>query len=192
MRISFTKNEFAGNLALQTGISFCNSSYSLTYDVYITTELMARYKQETQEFRKKVQEVQVLLGCSQEKAEQLVRAVDSDNSWIKRPDLYFQKTRKDIDTKIRYEFVPELISKYKIDKAGNELGSLSIFSRKYSWIPKNCKNNAEMLARYFNMYLKDEIGRSRDTWRLEDYEIANNKLDELYEYVDALLDDFAN
>jgi len=26
VRISFTKNEFAGNLALQTGISFCNSS----------------------------------------------------------------------------------------------------------------------------------------------------------------------
>lgn len=29
MRISFTKNEFAGNLALQTGISFCNSSYPI-------------------------------------------------------------------------------------------------------------------------------------------------------------------
>ena len=31
----------------------------LTYDVYITTELMARYKQETQELGKKVQEFQV-------------------------------------------------------------------------------------------------------------------------------------
>jgi transcriptional antiterminator NusG len=30
VRISFTKNEFAGNLALQTGISFCNSSRYVT------------------------------------------------------------------------------------------------------------------------------------------------------------------
>lgn len=169
-----------------------NGEGSLTHNAYITTELMTRYKQETEEFKKKVKEIQAVLGCSEEQAEQVVRAADGENSTIKRPDVYFKKTRKDIDTKIRFEFVPQLISKYSVDKAGTNLKSLPIFTKKFSWIVKNGKNNAAMLALYFNTYLKNEMGNSREEWTLQDYELANDKLDELYEYVEAVLDDFIN
>lgn len=167
-----------------------NGKGSLVHNAYITTELMTRYKEETEEFKKKVKEIQAVLGCSEEQAEQVVRTADGEKSAIKRPDLYFKKTRKDIDTKIRYEFVPQLISKYSVDKAETNLKDLPIFTKKFSWIGKNGKNNAAMLALYFNTYLKNEMGNSREEWTLQDYEIANDKLDELYEYVDAVLDDF--
>ena len=49
-----------------------------------------------------------------------------------------------------------------------------------------------MLARYFNTFLAKEMGRNRDSWKLDDYELANLKLDSQYEYVDAILDDFIN
>lgn len=198
----FEDSKDTGNKEKESGTKECkvdpvgkareNGEGSLTHNAYITTELMTRYKQETEEFKKKVKEIQAILGCSEEQAEQVVRASDSENSVIKRPDLYFKKTRKDIDTKIRYEFVPQLISKYGIDKAGTNLKNLPIFTKKFSWIGMNGKNNAAMLALYFNTYLKNEMGNSREEWTLQDYELANDKLDELYEYVEVVLDDFIN
>lgn len=162
----------------------------LVHNEYVTTELMAKYKQETEEFKNRVKEIQAILNCSEEQAEQIVRTTESGNNAIKRPDLYFKQTRKDIDNRIRFEFVPELISKYKIDKSGNELSALPIFQRKFSWIVKSGKNNAAMLALYFNAYLKNELGSSRETWSIDDYKLANNKLDELFEYVDTIIGDF--
>lgn len=165
---------------------------SLAYSEYITTELMERYKKEQEDFVKRVKDIQAVLKCSYEQAEQIVRTADSETNIMKRPDLYYKKTRKDLDTKIRYEFVPQLISKYDIDKAGTELADSPLFTHSYSWLAKQCKSNAEMLARYFNTFLAKEMGRNRDSWKLDDYELANLKLDSQYEYVDAILDDFIN
>lgn len=165
---------------------------SLVHNAYVNTELIERYKRETEEFNRKVDEIQSILKCSREQAEQMVRITDSDSASIKRPDLYFKKTRKDLDTKIRYEMVPQLISKHSIDKAGTNLRNLAIFDRKYKYVANTSKSNAEMLARYFNAYLKNELGSNRDIWSLQDYEIANTKLDKMYEYIDAILDDFIN
>lgn len=175
------ETEYFGNVK-EVGNGQLNSS------AYITTELMTRYKQETEEFKKRVKEIQGILGCSQEQAEQMVRMAEGENNTIKRPDIYFRRTRKDIDKRIRFEIVPGLISKHQIDKAGIELKNLPIFERKFSWIRKNGKNNAAMLAQYFNAYLKNELGNSRDEWTIDDYVLANAKLDELTEFVDAILD----
>ena len=48
-------------------------------------------------------------------------------------------------------------------------------------------NNAGMLAVYFNTYLKYEMGKSREEWSIDDYKLANQKLDTMYNYIDTSL-----
>lgn len=163
---------------------------SLNSQAYLDTELLRRYNEETEAFNEKVKQIQTILGVTQDEAAQVVRNTEGQENPLRRPDIFFKKVRKDIDVRIREDMVPELINNHNINKSGVELNELKIFHGKYKWIANNIKNNAGMLATYFNTYLKDEMGNARDTWTIEDYEIANTKLDGLFEYVDNLLDDF--
>lgn len=157
-------------------------------DPYITTLLLQKHREETEEFNKKVAALQQLLSVSEAEAKKMVHMSESNNSAMKRPDLYYTKTRQDIDGMIRQELVPELLTTYKIAKDSSSLQSLRIFSdAKYRWIPSKFNNNAAMLAVYFNTYLKRQMGKPREEWTIDDYHIANIKLKEAYNYIDTSL-----
>ncbi|PDY55439.1 hypothetical protein, partial [Bacillus cereus] len=61
-----------------------------------------------------------------------------------------------------------------------------------TWIPKKIKDNGGMLAVYFSTYLKSEIGASKDNWTIDDYDIAYEKLPQIVEYVEKVIEDNIN
>ncbi len=161
-------------------------------DSYLETELIRRHRKEQEIRNQKIEELQRLLNIDRDKALSLLNQSESDKSDIKRPDKYFSKRRKNIDTRIKEEIVPQLLVKHKINKGTDELINSSLFKHRYSWIPgflrKQSKaNNASLLAVYFTNYLKNEIGKSRKHWENSDYDIAFERLEQAVDYVDKVL-----
>jgi len=114
----------------------------------------------------------------------------SDND-IKRPDIYFKKRSKDIDNRIKYEIVPELILRFNLEKEGSELKECIIFKdRRFSWILEKGKDNAAYLAIYINHMLASILGK-KEKWGFNDIEIAEKRLDEIKEYLVKILADYA-
>lgn len=168
---------------------------NLTTDTYLNTELIRKHKEEQKLRDRKLEELQKILNIDRDKALSLLNQSESDSSLIKRPDKYFSKRKKDIDVKIKEEIVPHLIIKYNIDKQTDELRTTSLFRYKYAWVPnfleRNSKvNNASLLAVYFINYLNNEIGKKKKEWSNSDYDIAYEKLDQVVDYVDKVLEEF--
>ena len=140
----------------------------------------------------KILDLQKLLQIDREEAAKILDTSSSTKSEIKRPDLYFTSKRKDIDSTIRETIVPSLLIKFNIDQKDNSLKNCGLFRNTYNWIPSRIRDNGGMLAVYFSTYLKIEIGRARDEWSIDDYEIAYEKLPQIEEYVVKILDDYFN
>lgn len=154
----------------------------LVEEPYMATELIKLHKQEVEANEKKIKGLMDTLKIRRDEAERILHDVSVRSNPIKRPDLYFASRRKEIDVKIREQIVPELLLEFSIDKEGVDLKQFSIFQNsEYSWIAKQ-KNNAAMLAVYFNAYLKNTVG-DRNNWAIDDYDIADGKLDKCVEYV---------
>jgi superfamily II DNA or RNA helicase len=168
---------------------------NLTTDTYLNTELIRKYKEEQKLRDEKLEELQKILNIDRDKALSLLNQSESEKSPIKRPDKYFARRKKDIDVRIKEEIVPHLIIKHNIDKQTDELRRTSLFRYKYGWIPgflekKSTVNNASLLAVYFINYLNNEIGKKKKEWNNSDYDIAYEKLDQVVDYVDKILEEF--
>lgn len=160
-------------------------------DIYLTTKLIEKKKEEDKLAEEKIKGLQELLGINRAEAVKILRSQESEKSPLKRPDLYFRNIKAEIDTKIKQVIVPELISEFRIDQKDNDLKALSIFSSyKYNWITKGKRNNGAMLAIYFNTYLKNEIGTGKEGWAIDDYDIAFDKLDQNVEYIKQVLSEY--
>ena len=57
----------------------------------------------------------------------------------------------------------------------------------YAWIKSKATNNGAMLAMYFNTYLRSEIGKKREEWKVSDFDIAFEKLAVAEEFVEKIL-----
>ena len=162
---------------------------SLVRDVYLETELIKKRKKEIEKEKQKLEKLKQILNISEEKAKELLNIAISDND-IKRPDIYFKKRSKNIDNRIKYEIVPELILRFGLKKEGNELKNCIIFKeRRFSWILERGKDNASYLAIYINCMLAFMLGK-KEKWGFDDIEIAEKKLDEIKEYLIKVLDDY--
>lgn len=62
-----------------------------------------------------------------------------------------------------------------------------LFNGKYAWIKSKATNNGAMLAMYFNTYLRSEIGKKREEWKVSDFDIAFEKLAVAEEFVEKIL-----
>lgn len=169
-----------------------SGSGQLEEDAYLKTELMKKYKKERQEKEKAIKQLQETLGVDEEQAEQIYNQANSDKSSIKRPDVYFKDRRKEINTLIQEDIIPELISEFNIEKEGTSLSNCRLFNGNNSWIASNNNDNAAMLAIYFNNELKNKIGRKRSNWDLSDMEIAHEELPYIKEYVTGVLENYLN
>lgn len=161
----------------------------ISEDNYLDTELLRRHKEEERKKKKDIEKLKKLLSIDYEQALSIYNQTRTTDA-IKRPDLYFASRKKNIDTEIKEVIVPELITKYSIDQYDNNLKECRLFKNKYSWIGNGKNDNGAMLAMYLNMYLKDEIGKSRSEWITSDYDNAFDKLPVVREYIEKILQDY--
>ncbi|WP_058953199.1 DEAD/DEAH box helicase family protein [Clostridium tyrobutyricum] len=127
-----------------------------------------------------------------QKLQKRLEQTEGQNSDIKRPDKYFATKRKNIDLDIKEKIVPCIITDLNIEQKANNLKNCRLFTNRYRWIPKRIKDNGGMLAVYFSSYLNNEIGYKRDSWTIDDYNIAYDKLPQCIEYVKNVLADYLN
>ena len=90
-----------------------NGEGRLSIDPYLQTELIKKNNEERIERENKIKDLQKLLNINREKSQRVIDTSNSRNSSIKRPDLFFEAKRRDVDTMIREEIVPQLMIKFK-------------------------------------------------------------------------------
>lgn len=169
------------------GQAFEGGSGTTIGDSYIDTELLRKARTLESEEQEKIASLIKLLGVTEKQARTIYRSSNKDLTHL-RPDKMYLSTKKGLDTKIRAEIVPELITEYRIDKNSKSLTSLPYFNDfRYRWIVTKAKDNAALLAMLFNHHLKIEIGASRDVWSQDDYKIAYRKLDIMVRYIKGQL-----
>lgn len=173
---------------IQFGQAYEYGQGTIVGDSYIDTELLKKAKAIEKEEQKKIDELIKLLGVTELQARTIVRSTSNTDLSYKRPDIMYINSKQGLDTKIRGEIVPELITEFNLNKEGKDLANLPFFSdSRYQWIVPQAKDNAALLAMLFNKYLKDEIGSSRDKWSQNDYKLAYQKLEIIVQYIKSIL-----
>ncbi|CEH32836.1 DEAD/DEAH box helicase [Romboutsia lituseburensis] len=167
-------------------------SNSLNIDNYLDTHLIQKSKQEEEAYNEKIKVLKEQLGISEEQAKVMMDQVRSSASNLGRPDLMYKRKKKGLDETIREEIVPNLISKFDIDKDGNDLKSCDLFKGSYWYIPNQQKKNAAMIAVYFNIRLKNKIGRPRKEWVDRDFDLAFEYIGELTKLVEGTIKQYYN
>lgn len=170
-----------------------NGEGKLVGESYLDTELLKLREKELKEERQKISELQKILNTSEEEARKILYSQKLREEKLKRPDLLYKQIGKDIDTRIREEIVPELLTRYHLGKNQDDIKDCFLFKHSsFKWIPNRTTSNAGMLAIYFNHALKVKLNRSKKDWTPEDYEKASSIVDSIYEYVDKVLESYLN
>lgn len=181
------EDENLGKKIIPFGRAFEYGIGTTVSDSYIDTELLKKARAIEQEEQQKIKELIKILGVTEQQARIIIRSANADLSY-KRPDKMYINTKQGLDTKIRAEIVPELITEFKIDKNSKDLVRLPYFSNsQYRWIIPRAKDNAALLAMLLNNYLRIEIGANRNKWTQDDYELAYQRLDKMVEYIKKIL-----
>lgn len=164
---------------------------TLVSDAFLNSELIKQREKEESEEKIKFEGLKNLLKISDDEIKKMLGTLKGNDNKISRPDLYFKKIGKDVDTRIKEDIVPRLITKYNLEKESDSLKNCNkLFTFHFSWIQQKSSNNAAMLAIYFNYSLVKKIGRKKENWTTDDFNNANDKLDEIEEFVDQVLKDF--
>lgn len=169
-----------------------SESHSLSVDNYLDTELIKQSQQEEIKLKEKIQELKSTLGITEEQAKLIISQVSSAGNNLGRPDLIYKRRRKNLDSTIREEIVPSLISEYNIDSNSDNLKDCRLFSGTYWYIPNRVKKNDGMLAMYFNANLRNKIGKPRSNWSDSDLDIAFEYLGDLTKMVEGFIKEYYN
>lgn len=164
---------------------------TLFTDNYLNTELIKRQKEEEQKQKESIDKLQELLHIDYQQALSIYNQTRTkDNAAFKRPDLYFANRKKSLNDQIREIIIPQLITRFHIEQSKKDLSGCRLFNGKYSWIKDKASDNGALLAMYFNTYLKYEIGKKREEWKVSDYDIAFGKLAVAEEFVAKVLSEY--
>lgn len=173
------------------GLAIEQGTGSLTTDTYLNTELIKKQHEEEQKQKESIDKLQELLYIDYEQALAIYNQTRTkDTAAFKRPDLYFANRKKSLDVQIREILVPQLITKYSIRQLEKDLSGCRLFTGKYTWIKDAAPDNGALLAMYFNTYLKHEIGKKREEWKVSDYDRAFEKLSVVEEFVERVLSEY--
>lgn len=183
--------EGAMGVIVPLGMAKERGSGTLKADAYLTTELIRKQKEEEEKQKEAIDKLQELLNIGYEQALAIYNQTRTqENVALKRPELFFANRKKNLDVEIREVFVPELITKFRIDQNKKNLSECRLFSGKYAWIKRAASDNGALLAMYLNTYMKNEIGKNRGEWTLSDYDNAYQKLPVIKEYVERALSEY--
>lgn len=169
---------------IDIGRALSSESGHINREAYMQTEYIRKEREEQAAYQNKVNKVMDALSITREKAELVVSRTETDTS-LKRPDLVYKHRRQVTDKNIREVIVPEILNVAHLDPNGSEIKDrLPIFKfPNYSWIAHKHSKNATCLAIYFNSYLKNVIGKSREEWDNDDYISASKKLNIQAQYI---------
>lgn len=168
-----------------------SNSHTIGVEDYLTTDLLEKSKKEDENLANQIEQMKKILpNLTDEQAKLIIQQGQNASNPIGRPDLLYKRKRSDLDTVIREELVPRLIESNDISKDKSDLEYSNLFTGKYWYIPnilKNKKNNAALLALYYNNVLKDKVGLPRNKWLDSDLDNAFNYLDKLTEHIDGII-----
>ncbi|GKZ03066.1 hypothetical protein ANS017_17270 [Paraclostridium bifermentans] len=169
-----------------------STSNSLDIDNYLDTQLIQKSKEEEEIYNQKIKVLKEQLGISEDQAKVMIDQVRSSGSKLGRPDLMYKRKKTSLDDTIREEIIPNLISEFNIDKDGDDLKDCGLFKGSYWYIPNQQKKNAAMIAVYFNIRLKNKIGRPRKDWIESDFDSAFEYIGELTKLVEGTIKQYYN
>ena len=173
-----------------------STTHTLDVEDYLTTELIEKSRQQDKELENQIELMKKILpNLTDEQAKTIIRQGQNASNPIGRPDLLYKRKRSDLDSVIREELVPKLIEDNKISKDDSDLEFCQLFTGQYWFIPnilKGKKNNAALLALYYNNVLKNKIGLPRNKWSDSDLDTAFNYLDKLTQHIDGILKVYYN
>lgn len=181
----------SGSKDLSRGEANESEDFRIEKDTFVETELIRKRKEKLEEENKKIRELQQLLGIDENKAKDFIRQSQksTDSERLLRPDKFYFQRRKDFDTLIREELIPEFVADYNLDLDGDELvKGRYILPRNYGWIYGIVKTNGALLGKYFNTYLKNELKAPRGEWTLDKYEEAIELAKSLDKYMREIMD----
>ncbi len=168
-----------------------NGIGTLKADAYLTTELIRKQKEEEEKQKEDIDKLQKLLNIGYEQALAIYNQTRTqENAAMKRPDLFFANRKRNLDVEIREVLVPELVTKFGVNQSSKNLVGCRLFSGKYAWIKSAASDNGALLAMYLNTYMKNEIGKPRESWTLSDYDNAFQKLPVVKEYIERALSEY--
>lgn len=170
-----------------------SGEYITDTDVFMDTELMHLREQRVKEEQERIQKLVNEFGVNEELAATLSRQMEVENSAqterLLRPDLYQKNLRSMLDTKIREEIVPDIITYFDLGVDGTEITDLRHhFIAKSNQKPYDEKDdNGATLAKFLNMSLRTFNKKNRKDWDLDDYERSIKQVDTYAEFaVEAL------
>ncbi|NLC44218.1 MAG: DEAD/DEAH box helicase family protein, partial [Clostridiales bacterium] len=141
-----------------------SSSGSVSTDAYLETELLRKAREESEQLNEKILKLSQLLDITKQAAKDIIKSQQTVSK-LKRPDKVYNRSRRNIDLRIKEDIVPDLVVKYSIPQVVKPLSDSRLFiSNAYRWIPARVNDEQGMLAVYFNQYLKTEIGKVREEW----------------------------
>lgn len=174
-----------------------SSSHTLQVEDYLTTELLKKSREDDAKMQEQIKQIMSIIpNISEDQAKLFIQQTQSSSSALGRPDLLYKSRKKNLDTLINEEFVPSFIEKYNIDIDNDDLRRCGLFDGKYWWIPNRIKRkkgaNSALLAMYYNAALKNKIGRKRDDWTQDDYDLVFNSLESLNQLIEGFLKRYYN
>ncbi len=176
--------------AVDFGQAYEEGEGSVRKTSYLSTDMIRAQEEYQKNMDLKISTIMETLDVDYERAKSIIIESETQDEFIKRPDLYYQYTRKDIDVKIKEEIVPRLLTSLDIDFKGKTIADCDLFNGKFSWIRSKDTVNDAMLVMNYNFYLKLELGKNRDEWTVDDCKIALKLLPQRTEIVEEVLRTF--
>ena len=122
--------------------------------------------------------------------EELLELGLRDEDWIRRSVAFSEECSNSVVDEIREIIIPRLITRFQIDQSKKNLSGCRLFNGKYRWIKNRAADNGALLGMYFNTYLRNEIGKKREEWKVSDFDIAFEKLPVVVEFVEKILNEY--
>ncbi|MFK4305351.1 hypothetical protein ABH957_000019 [Bacillus sp. RC242] len=170
------------------GIVATEGELYFSTEYYEYTLAAQKYEEHEKEIQQKIAELRkTFKKASESELRRLINEETQDyefNPLINNPKKYRLTLREEFNQKIQYDLPAALLQEYNLDTKGTELSKLSL---KDKWILDKGTNDA-IIVIFLNNELKKRFS-DRDLWTINDYNFAENYLDnDLVPYLRKLIE----
>lgn len=170
------------------GIVATEGELYFSTEYYEYTLAAQKHEEHEKEIQQKIAELRkTFKKASESELRRLINEETQDhefNPLINNPKKYRLTLREEFNQKIQYDLPAALLQEYNLDTKGTELSKLSL---KDKWILDKGTNDA-IIVIFLNNELKKRFS-DRDLWTINDYNFAENYLDnDLVPYLRKLIE----